>query len=67
MDMALKSRSQTCIPNLATFLRDIIHIDSAYPQNEEHLSSHRYEKLESIYNIIEKCQQSNYGLFLVNV
>lgn len=50
-----------CIPNLATYLRDIIHIDSAYPTSEKHLSSYRYEKLESIYSFIEKCQQSNYG------
>ena len=62
METAVKSpKNQNCIPNLATYLRDIIHIDSAYPQSESHLANYRLEKLESIYNFIEKCQQSSYG------
>ncbi|KAI7686526.1 hypothetical protein SSS_09919 [Sarcoptes scabiei] len=54
------SRNTNCIPNLATYLRDIIHIDSAYPQNDIRLANYRLEKLESIFTFIEKCQQSTY-------
>ena len=62
MESAIKTPGQIgCIPNLAIFLGDIIHVDSAYPSSAPHLSTYRYDKLESIYTFIEKCQQSNHG------
>ncbi|KAH9521329.1 RasGEF [Dermatophagoides farinae] len=60
MEMAIKqTKNSNCIPNLATYLRDIIHIDSAFPQSDTQRANLRHEKLESIYTFIEKCQQSN--------
>ncbi|KAH9419182.1 RasGEF [Dermatophagoides pteronyssinus] len=60
MEMAVRNpKNSNCIPNLATYLRDIIHIDSAFPQSDIQRANLRHEKLESIYTFIEKCQQSN--------
>lgn len=62
MEMAVRNpKNSNCIPNLATYLRDIIHIDSAFPQSDIQRANLRHEKLESIYTFIEKCQQSSYG------
>lgn len=60
MDAALNAVNPVCIPNLSTFLRDIIHIDSAYPQGDTARAGERARKFESIYSYIEKCQHSNY-------
>lgn len=65
MELSVKqTKNQNCIPNLATYLRDIIHIHTAYPANELHLANCRYDNLEMIYNFIERCQHSNYGKLL---
>lgn len=45
-----------CIPNLSTFLRDIIHVAENYSEN----NANRDKNLEKLYGFIEKCQQSNY-------
>lgn len=47
-----------CIPNLSTFLRDIIHVAENYSEN----NANRDKNLEKLYGFIEKCQQSNYGI-----
>lgn len=58
MEEAINRPNATCIPNLSTFLRDIIHVAENYSDN----NANRDRNLEKLYSFIEKCQQSNYGM-----
>lgn len=63
MEEAINRPNPICIPNLSTFLRDIIHIAENYSDN----NANRDRNLEKLYGFIEKCQQSNYGMTCFNL
>lgn len=74
MEVILKTPESDfrCIPNLAPYLRDIVHIvDFANSRNAGGSSSldsstMSMDHLESVYHIIETCQQSSFDFIDIN-
>ena len=63
MEEAMNLPNPTCIPHLSTFLRDIIHVDSYFSEND----ANRNKQMEWIFHFLDRCQQSNYGMIYVRI